>query len=276
MYLTDDENLAAERLDDAIAWCSAPESGPELRRLLKTLRRWRNEILAHHHTGASKGPVEAANLLIKQLKRSGQGMGPQEATVRDDTNSVWDAQAGGLLSWVCRLPMTTGLRLGTRPVAREVSMPVKARIYEPDSLLSGLSLSNEHGVDVESQAAFKLNESNEFKQRGYQGRLGPGKPKGAFLRRLPFVSVRCCRIFGPEQRHLSPTSDLQVTSVGHLTPVRRVWLPKLRAAGVRGHLSNPEGRFGSESDSSDASSASLVVCRCRTKAGMGWLVGLCL
>jgi RNA-directed DNA polymerase len=73
VYLTDDADLAAERLDDAVAWCTAAESGPELRRLAKTLRRWRTEILAHHSTGASNGPVEAANLLIKQVKRSGRG-----------------------------------------------------------------------------------------------------------------------------------------------------------------------------------------------------------
>lgn len=73
VYLTEDDQLAAERLDDAIAWCAAAESGPELRRLLKTLRRWHGEILAHHRTGASNGPVEAANLLIKQVKRSGRG-----------------------------------------------------------------------------------------------------------------------------------------------------------------------------------------------------------
>ena len=73
VYLTDDPDLAAERLDDAIAWCAAVESGPELRRLVKTLRRWRAEILAHHTTGASNGPVEAANLLIKQIKPSGRG-----------------------------------------------------------------------------------------------------------------------------------------------------------------------------------------------------------
>lgn len=60
-------------LDDAIAWCSAAEAGPELKTLAKTLRRWRAEILAHHSTGASNGPVEAANLLIKQVKRSGRG-----------------------------------------------------------------------------------------------------------------------------------------------------------------------------------------------------------
>lgn len=73
VYLTDDEDVAAERLDDAIAWCAAAESGPELRRLVKVLRRWRSEILAHHRTGASNGPVEAVNLLIKQVKRSGRG-----------------------------------------------------------------------------------------------------------------------------------------------------------------------------------------------------------
>ena len=73
IYLTDDHVVAEHALDDAIAWCTAPEAGPELLRLAKTLRRWRNQILAHHTTGASNGPVEAANLLIKQVKRSGRG-----------------------------------------------------------------------------------------------------------------------------------------------------------------------------------------------------------
>jgi len=73
VYLTDDLVLAASRLDEAIAWCIEEESGPELRRLAKLLRRWKTEILAHHTTGASNGPVEAMNLLIKQVKRSGRG-----------------------------------------------------------------------------------------------------------------------------------------------------------------------------------------------------------
>lgn len=73
VYLTDDPTEAEHALDDAIAWCSAVEASPELRRLAKTLRRWRIQILAHHTTGASNGPVEAANLLIKQVKRSGRG-----------------------------------------------------------------------------------------------------------------------------------------------------------------------------------------------------------
>lgn len=41
----------------------------ELRRVAKALRRWRTQILNHHTTGASNGPVEAANLLIKQVRR---------------------------------------------------------------------------------------------------------------------------------------------------------------------------------------------------------------
>ena len=65
VYLTDDPDHAAVLLDDAIAWYVAEDSGPELRRLAKTLRRWRSQILNHHTTGASNGPVEAANLLIK-------------------------------------------------------------------------------------------------------------------------------------------------------------------------------------------------------------------
>ena len=73
VYLTDDPVHAAELLDDAIAWCVAAEAGPELCRLAKTLRRWHHQIVAHHHTAASNGPVEAANLTIKQVKRSGRG-----------------------------------------------------------------------------------------------------------------------------------------------------------------------------------------------------------
>ena len=73
VYLTDDPNEAADRLDDAITWCTAPEATPEQTRLAKILQRWRTEILAHHTTGASNGPVEAANLTIKQIKRSGRG-----------------------------------------------------------------------------------------------------------------------------------------------------------------------------------------------------------
>lgn len=39
---------------------------PQRRRQVRT-------VLAHHTTGASNDPVEAANLLIKQVKRAGRG-----------------------------------------------------------------------------------------------------------------------------------------------------------------------------------------------------------
>lgn len=54
------ESAATDLLDDAMDWCTAVESGPELRRRAKMLRRWRSEIIAHHTTGASNGLVEAA------------------------------------------------------------------------------------------------------------------------------------------------------------------------------------------------------------------------
>jgi transposase len=73
IYLAGDPDDAEAALDQAIHWCRDPDSGPELRTLVKTLTRWRGEILARHTTGASNGRVEAANLLIKQVKRSGRG-----------------------------------------------------------------------------------------------------------------------------------------------------------------------------------------------------------
>lgn len=53
IYLTDDPDEATAALE----WCSDPAASPELRTLVKKLRRWRNEILAHHTTGASNGKV---------------------------------------------------------------------------------------------------------------------------------------------------------------------------------------------------------------------------
>ena len=60
-------------LDDAIALVYRARSrtrAPSPREDVATVAV---EILNHHTTGASNGPVEAANLLIKQVKRSGRG-----------------------------------------------------------------------------------------------------------------------------------------------------------------------------------------------------------
>jgi transposase len=72
IYLTTDAAEAARLLDKAIAFCEASHVH-EVRRLGRTLARWYHEILAHHATGASNGPTEALNLLVKKVKRVGHG-----------------------------------------------------------------------------------------------------------------------------------------------------------------------------------------------------------
>jgi transposase len=72
VYLTDDPGTAELLLDKTIEGCRL-DAVPEIRSLGKTLARWRGEILAHHLTGASNGPTEGLNLLIKKVKRAGHG-----------------------------------------------------------------------------------------------------------------------------------------------------------------------------------------------------------
>ena len=73
VFKTRDSQQAAARLDDAIAWCAAPESGPELHRLATTLHRWRDEIETSIKTRTHNGRTEAANAKIKDVKRSARG-----------------------------------------------------------------------------------------------------------------------------------------------------------------------------------------------------------
>jgi transposase len=72
VYLTDDPDEAALLLDKAIVGC-ANDDVAEIRSLGRTLTAWRNEILAHHQTGASNGPTEGLNLCVKKGKRCGHG-----------------------------------------------------------------------------------------------------------------------------------------------------------------------------------------------------------
>lgn len=72
IYLVDDPDEAADRLDNAISACRA-DAVPEIRTMGRTLSRWREEILNHHRTGASNGPTEGANFCAKQVKRAGRG-----------------------------------------------------------------------------------------------------------------------------------------------------------------------------------------------------------
>ncbi len=72
VYLTDDAAVAAMLLDRAIAGCS-DNVVEEIRSLGHTLESWREEILAHHQSGASNGPTEGLNLCVKRVKRCGHG-----------------------------------------------------------------------------------------------------------------------------------------------------------------------------------------------------------
>jgi transposase len=72
VYLTEDPDEAAVLLDRVIAGCLADDVD-EIVSLGNTLKHWRTQILAHHLTGASNGPTEAMNLLVKKIKRCGHG-----------------------------------------------------------------------------------------------------------------------------------------------------------------------------------------------------------
>ncbi len=72
VYLTDDPAEAALLLDKAIVACTA-DHVEEIASLGHTLASWRTEILAHHTSGASNGPTEGLNLLVKKVKRCGHG-----------------------------------------------------------------------------------------------------------------------------------------------------------------------------------------------------------
>ncbi len=72
MYLAANYADASVLLDKAIAGCQADEVA-EIRLLGNTLASWRTEILARHTTGASNGPTEGLNLLVKKVKRAGHG-----------------------------------------------------------------------------------------------------------------------------------------------------------------------------------------------------------
>ncbi len=72
VYLSEDPEDATLLLDKAIEGC-AMDSVDEIDSLGRIISRWRAEILAHHTTGASNGPTEGLNLLVKKVKRAGHG-----------------------------------------------------------------------------------------------------------------------------------------------------------------------------------------------------------
>jgi len=64
---------AGRYLDELAADLQDDQFPPEVRSLGRTLKRWRNEILAWHQARASNGPAEAINNLVKRVKRAAFG-----------------------------------------------------------------------------------------------------------------------------------------------------------------------------------------------------------
>jgi transposase len=68
-----DHATAVAYVDDLARDLQDESCPPEIRQLGRTLRRWRVEITNWHLARLSNGPTEAANNLIKRIKRGGFG-----------------------------------------------------------------------------------------------------------------------------------------------------------------------------------------------------------
>ncbi len=67
-----DPDAAAVWVDGLIDECRS-STVAEVRGLGRVLKQWRGPILAWHTTGASNGPTESLNSIIKKIKRIGAG-----------------------------------------------------------------------------------------------------------------------------------------------------------------------------------------------------------
>lgn len=74
LYDIDDPQFASEYLDELIDDMVDTDMPPEVCSLGRTLRRWRDHIVAWHQARVTNGPTEAINNLIKRIKRIGFGL----------------------------------------------------------------------------------------------------------------------------------------------------------------------------------------------------------
>jgi transposase len=74
IYDHTDPLLAEAWVDEIIRDFADPEMPVEVRRLGRTIRRWRDQIIAWHRAHVSNGPTEAVNNLVKRVKRVAFGM----------------------------------------------------------------------------------------------------------------------------------------------------------------------------------------------------------
>ena len=73
LYAHADEQTATEWIDQLIVDMADQTWPVEVRSLGRTLKAWRNEIVAWHRSRATNGPTEAANNLSKRVKRAAFG-----------------------------------------------------------------------------------------------------------------------------------------------------------------------------------------------------------
>ena len=69
LYTLPDYDLAGQFIDELIRDMADPTWPPEVRSLGRTLKRWRNEIIAWHKLHITNGPTESMNNLAKRVKR---------------------------------------------------------------------------------------------------------------------------------------------------------------------------------------------------------------
>jgi len=74
LYAIVNPKTAAKYIDELIAELVDVEMPPEVQSLGRTLRRWRDHIVAWHTAKVTNGPTEAINNLIKRIKRVGFGL----------------------------------------------------------------------------------------------------------------------------------------------------------------------------------------------------------
>ena len=69
IYVHTDHQLAIDWVDEIVRDFADDQMPPEVRRLGRTIRRWRDPIVAWHRSHVSNGPTEPANNLVKRVKR---------------------------------------------------------------------------------------------------------------------------------------------------------------------------------------------------------------
>lgn len=73
LYAHADEATAGAWIDQLILDMADQSQPVEVRSLGRTLKNWRNEIIAWHRSHVSNGPTEAVNNLVKRVKRAAFG-----------------------------------------------------------------------------------------------------------------------------------------------------------------------------------------------------------